>query len=112
MILPRTFHYPDCVSSGHDQEPGLKLIDPERRDEMAPVPEEPDQMTVRPNRSPATSKKILPSLIEDIAPRSTSESFVEDYSDIAIGEDENGLESKLASLKVSLTSLAVLELII
>lgn len=61
---------------------------------------------MRPLKSPAP---LLQSLPETPAARSVSDSYVEDYSDMVIPEDETGLTTKFADLKVKLTSSLVLD---
>ena len=70
----------------------------DRREEST-LSEEPDQKTLRPNKSPASS---LPSLPEASSSRAVSDSYVEDYSDIVVLEDETGLTDKFANLKVNM----------
>ena len=54
-------------------------------------------------KTPPISNKSLPLSKPDVSTlRTVSESFVEDWSELAIGESETGLESKLADLKVGL----------
>ena len=73
-----------------------ELIRADRREESGPN-EEQDQKTIRPIQSPAPAFASLPPISSS---RSISDTKVEDYSDIAAGEDDSGLASKLANMKV------------
>ncbi|WWC70634.1 uncharacterized protein I206_104585 [Kwoniella pini CBS 10737] len=74
------------------------------REESA-ASEDVNQKTLRPTKSPALGLKPFPSLSDmqqskaAAVRESSSAGYVEDYSDIGLGEDE-GLESKLAKLKL------------
>jgi len=73
-----------------------KLTSTDRKEDTA-ASEDQDQKTLRPSRSPSISLKPLP---EPPSTRAVSDSYVEDYSDVIAGEDETGLTSKFADLKV------------
>jgi len=64
--------------------------------------EDSDQKTLKPSKSPVISTVSLPKENRPEAPRSVSDSYAEDYSDLATEEDETGLKSKLANLKVNM----------
>ena len=78
----------------------------DRREESGPN-EEQDQKTIRPIQSPAPAFASLPVVLSS---RSFPDSDIEDYSDIAGGEDDSGLASKLANMKVSLSLCRVSDL--
>jgi hypothetical protein len=87
------------VSSYNDVDIELTCVD---RKEETNASEEQNQKTLKPSKSPVITTKPLPreSRSENLG-RSASDSFVEDHSDLALGIDETGLESKLSQLKVS-----------
>lgn len=62
--------------------------------------EESDQNTLRPRHSPVVSSQPLPLVSVAQSSRSLSKLSVEDYSDIASGEDMADLDKKLANIKV------------
>ena len=60
--------------------------------------EDPNQKTVRPLTTLSPPIKSPP---KTSLPRNASDSITDDYSDIISSEDETGLTSKFAELKVS-----------
>jgi hypothetical protein len=80
----------------------VKPVDWADRQEVTSASEEPDEKTLRPSKSPVLSAKPLPSKLRTGASstRSASESSVEDYSDIAFGNNDTELDKKLANIKV------------
>jgi hypothetical protein len=63
-----------------------------------------DQMTLKPSKSSAVVKSLPPFQTpvkeKPVPAKSIPEEDVDDYSDIAFGETELGLETKLANMKV------------
>ena len=66
----------------------------------AVIMEETDQSTLRPRNPPVAHIQSLPTLTKKTSSRSLSRSGIEDYSDIASGEDMANLDKKLANIKV------------
>ncbi|WWD18350.1 hypothetical protein CI109_102800 [Kwoniella shandongensis] len=110
-LLQKNYHVSDVLSRAKESESQGESWDDDfaaditlsklghRREDSA-ASEDFNQKTVRPIRSPAMGTINLPQPTADMTARSISASHVEDYSDMAFGESEIGLEAKLANLKL------------
>jgi hypothetical protein len=84
--------------------PAKSEIDRKEDNVSVNVTEEPDQMTLRPTKSPKSTGQTRGEKLgsEAVSSRGGSGSRLEDYSDIAMGDSMTDLDKKLADLKVIL----------
>ncbi|KAK4686255.1 hypothetical protein P7C73_g3874, partial [Tremellales sp. Uapishka_1] len=108
-LLQKNLHVSDVLSRAKESGEGERWDDdfasditlsnlPNRREEPS-TNEEPDQKTLKPGKSPANQVLSLPSFKQD-STRAVSDSFIDDYSDMAMDETETGLEAKIKNLKL------------
>ncbi|KAK8858460.1 hypothetical protein IAR55_002687 [Kwoniella newhampshirensis] len=110
-LLQKNFHLSDVLSRSKENETAGESWDDDfaaditlsrlgHRQEDSTASEDLNEKTLRPIKSPPLGTKAPSQLSADLSMRSISASGVDDYSDMAFGESETGLEAKLANLKL------------